>query len=157
MKAWLESFVGPLTFGKFGILLGYVFGLAACGVCFRIAWILDDRPLNTLIVLSACIAGWTAGMLLSPDPNEQPLFSGIGKAISTFLSGFLLAKLDMLFQGAMAKDAIQSLFISRMLLFATPFLICLQFTYVGRQYMKRAEAKQGSNAPVSAPGASGGA
>jgi hypothetical protein len=89
--------------------------------------------LNILTCLFGSTIGWWAGILISPDPAEQGRFSDFRKAVSAFLSGFLLAKLDLLFQGALAHDlAASPIFIGRVFLFATTCLICAQFTYVAR-------------------------
>src|SRR3954466_9047355 len=58
---------------------------------------------------------------------------GFRKALSAFITGFVLAKLDLLFQGAVARNLANSpVFIGRIFLFATTMMICAQFTYVAR-------------------------
>jgi hypothetical protein len=89
--------------------------------------------LNILTCLFGGAAGWWAGILISPDPTEQAQFSVFRKTLSAFLGGFVLAKIDLLFQGAMAQNlAADPIFVGRLFLFITTFLICAQFTYVAR-------------------------
>jgi len=120
-----------------GIRTGYALGGMAWLVCFVAAWQLADSEgmgwLNILVCLFGSIVGWWLGILLSPDPTERGKFSTVLKTLSTFVSGFALAKIDVLFQGAVAKNmATDPIFIGRILFFTTTALICAQFTYVAR-------------------------
>jgi hypothetical protein len=128
---------------KAGIRTGYVLGGIAWLVCFVAAWQLaafgPAGPseatgwLNILVCLFGSIVGWWLGILLSPDPTERGKFSTVLKTLSTFVSGFALAKIDVLFQGAVAKNmTTDPIFIGRILFFTTTALICAQFTYVAR-------------------------
>jgi hypothetical protein len=117
---------------EFGILTGYVLGAIVWAGCFAIAVQIGlptgDASFNLLISFFGSIVGWAGGMLLTPDPAEAEEFKNFQKAISAFLSGFVLAKLDGLLRGADSRR------LAQVLLFGTTFLICLLFTYVGRRY-----------------------
>lgn len=125
-----------------GIRLGYALGGLAWLTCFLVASRIGPDTgtgaastiwINILICLFGSIAGWWLGFLMSPDPTEQGQFSNVRKAVSAFLSGFLLAKIDILFQDAVAQNLTSSpLFMGRLGLFVTTALICAQFTYVAR-------------------------
>jgi hypothetical protein len=126
-----------------GIRIGYGLGGIAWLVCFVAAWRLaelgpdapseETRWLNIVVCLFGSIVGWWLGFLISPDPTERGKFSTVLKTLSTFVSGFALAKIDVLFQGAVAKNmATDAIFIGRILLCTTTALICAQFTYVAR-------------------------
>jgi len=123
-----------------GIRTGYALGGTAWLVCFVAAWLLADSPsvgwLNIMVGLFGSIVGWWLGILLSPDPTERGKFSTVLKTLSTFVSGFALAKIDVLFQGAVAKNmTTDPVFIGRILFFTTTALICAQFTYVARHHL----------------------
>jgi hypothetical protein len=123
-----------------GIWIGYGLGALALPGCFVIAARMGAEIwLNMLICIFGSIVGWSAGMLFSPKPGEQPQFSEYRKAISAFISGFVLAKLDLLFAASNTPPN-STLVLGRMLLFATTCLLCLQFTYVARSYLSISKA-----------------
>jgi hypothetical protein len=73
--------------------------------------------------------------------------------VSAFLGGFVLAKLDLLFQGTVAHDlAANPIFIGRVFLFATTCLICSQFTYVARHNLGAQSLPADGHEPVAANG-----
>jgi hypothetical protein len=121
-----------------GIRIGYVLGGSGWLACYVVAsQVGGETWLNVLICLFGSTIGWWAGILISPDPAEQGQFVGVRKAVSVFLSGFILAKLDVLFQGAVARNLANSpIFIGRIFLFATTCMICAQFTYVARHNLR---------------------
>jgi len=126
----------PQVANKVGIWIGYALGAIALPGCFAIAVQMGgEKWLNILICIFGSIVGWSAGMLVSPNPSEKDKFSEFRKAISAFISGFVLAKLDLLLGGAGGNSLSNStLLLGRILLFGTTFLLCLQFTYVPRSY-----------------------
>jgi hypothetical protein len=120
-----------------GIRIGYALGGLGWLTCSVIAVRMGGEAwLNLLVWLFGSVIGWWAGILISPDPTEQGQFLSFRRAVSAFLSGFLLAKLDVLFQGAVARNLITGTFLGRILLFATACLICAQFTYVARHDLR---------------------
>lgn len=119
------------------LLVGYVLGTAADAMCFVIAMKMGGEWwLNVLICLFGSILGWCVGMWLSPlDPSERHEFGDYAKALSAFVGGFLIAKLDLMFATAVSAQAISTTtFIGRALLFGTTFGIAFQFTFAGRRY-----------------------
>jgi hypothetical protein len=131
----------PPFANKVGIWVGYALGAIALPGCFVIALQMGgERWLNILICIFGSIVGWSAGMLVSPNPGEKRQFSEFRKAISAFISGFVLAKLDLLL-GATGSNSLSNgtLLLGRILLFGTTFLLCLQFTYVARSYLNPLE------------------
>jgi hypothetical protein len=123
------------------ILIGYGLGAIALPGCFIIAVQMGgEKWLNILICIFGSIVGWSAGMLFSPKSGEKHQFSEFRKAISAFVGGFVLAKLDLLFAGASNNLSNGTVLLGRILLFGTTFLLCLQFTYVARSYLKPFEA-----------------
>jgi hypothetical protein len=128
---------------RVGILLGYVLGGTGWLACFAVATQVGGEIwLNILFCLFGSTIGWWAGILISPDPTELGRFSSFRKAVSAFLTGFVLAKLDLLFQGAVAHNLASSpVFIGRIFLFATTTMICAQFTYVARHNLRPASSE----------------
>ena len=128
------------TIDRFKIISGYVLGAAAYVGCFAVAVQLEDRWFNLVLCLFGGILGWCVGMFISPlSPDERLEFSELGKAISVFVSGFLIAKLEPLFSGITAKDVLTIATGTRWLLFGTTFCLGLQFTFVGRRYFRSAQ------------------
>jgi hypothetical protein len=133
VRAALNDFSGDLGFG---ILFGYVLGGLMYIACFVIAFRMrpDEWWLNLLLCFFGGIVGWSVGVLLSPmTPSQKHAFAGYGKALSAFVSGFIVAKLEVLlkpFGGTI--DVHNVVFIGRVLLFGTTFFLGFQFTFVAR-------------------------
>ena len=55
----------------------------------------DKFSLNLFVSLLGGVMGWISGVINSPvTNNEQLVFSQLGAAIATFLSGYVVAKVD---------------------------------------------------------------
>jgi hypothetical protein len=142
----------PKTFIAFirqlgpGIAAGYFLGALLYVACFVIAFKMrptDEWWLNVLLCLFGGIVGWTVGVLLSPMTKaEESKFTGYGKALSAFVSGFVVAKLDLLLKNlnlSPSTDAI--VLIARLLLFGTMFCVNFQFTFIARWRYRTAKGR----------------
>jgi len=75
-------------------------------------------------------------LLATPlDPSEKSQFSAYAAAISTFLTGFVVAKLDKLFELTIEKDVLSEVAFGQALIFGTAFLLGALFTFIGRRYI----------------------
>jgi hypothetical protein len=146
IAASFEKFVrvmGP------GIVIGYFFGALFYIACFVIACLMQPHEwwLNILVCFFGGIVGWSAGVLLSPvTQGQREAFTGYGKALSAFVSGFVVAKFDVLlktFGGT--PDLHNSVSLGRALLFGITFFLGFQFTFIAR--WKETEKRQ-ATAPV---------
>lgn len=124
--------------GTFGPILGYLLGAV---VCVFLLWLsYDFGPswrFNYLILIGGGLFGWIAGLLLSPTTRgERAQFSEYGKALSTFVSGFLVAKLDKLFELTVkgASD-VNEIFVGRLILFASAVALGTLMTFIWRRYV----------------------
>ena len=64
-------------------------------LCFKIVATPQDGYLNLAIVLASVCVGWLLGTFVSPETgSEQSRFMTYGKAVSAFISGYLVSKLD---------------------------------------------------------------
>ena len=102
-----------------GIIIGYFLGLVAAGFLFWSCFSIGNSPqLNILFLFSGGLIGWILGILITPISDiERSRFSEFGKAIATFLTGFLLAKIERIFELAVQnKNDISDVFIGRSLL-----------------------------------------
>jgi len=117
-----------------GYVLGALVLIALVGACFRIG---TSYWLNILLLLFGALLGWVTGILATPlGSAEQSQFSTYAAAISTFISGFLVAKLDKLFELSVTKEALTEVLLGRALIFASAFLLGALFTFIGRRYVR---------------------
>lgn len=83
----------------------------------------ESANLNALLVVPGALVGWIVGMLMAPvSPGEAKRFPEYGKAVSTFAGGYLVGKVDKLFD-LHFKDgsAINALLIGRTALIVIGF------------------------------------
>ena len=76
-------------------------------------------------------------MLITPvSPKEQAIFSETGRALSTFVAGYLVAKIDRIFDIAMKRDEnANGLFVGRLLMFVSAFALGALATFVWRSFV----------------------
>lgn len=119
-----------------GIRIGYVIGVAMLVTCAVIASLMRPHGewwLNVLLCLFGMAAGWTIGVLLSPmTVKEETKFTGFAKALSAFLTGFVVAKFDLLLKDVSFTTTDPEVMVGRTLLFATTFIVGFQSTFMAR-------------------------
>lgn len=127
------------TFGNmtFNVLAGYIIGCILFVIvgfcCFTIG---DLASINILIACFGGVLGWIVGILATPlDSNETAKFSSYTAAISTFLTGFLVAKLDRLFELSIQNGLPPPSALGQYLIFGTSFGLGALFTFIGRLYL----------------------
>ena len=126
-----------------GIWIGFsfaglcVFGIVYAALAMKTPADLSPRQLNLVILISGGLVGWVVGMLITPvSPKEQAVFSETGKALSTFVMGYLVAKIDRIFDVAMKKDEnVNALLVGRLLMFVSMFALGVLATFVWRSYV----------------------
>jgi len=135
-KGILASFEEFLRVMGSGIVIGYIFGILIYIACFVIAFMMQPQEwwLNLLLCFFGGLVGWSVGVLLSPvTKSQKDAFAGYGKALSAFVSGFVIAKLEVLLKSfGGTPDLHNAVLISRLLLFGTTFFLGFQFTFVAR-------------------------
>jgi xanthosine utilization system XapX-like protein len=126
-----------------GIWIGFSFaGLCVLGIVYAALAMktpadVSPRQLNLVILISGGLVGWVVGMLITPaSAKEQAVFSETGKALSTFVTGYLVAKIDRIFDVAMKQDQnVNALFVGRLLMFVSMFALGALATFVWRSYV----------------------
>jgi hypothetical protein len=124
-----------------GPWIGYGLALFAAAAIVWAAWGLGEgtspRRLNLLLAIAGGLIGWVVGILITPlSPGEQTQFSDYGKALSTFVTGYLVAKLDRLFDISIKETAsVNEVFLARIMIFASAFALGALSTYVWRAYV----------------------
>jgi len=90
--------------------------------------------LNWVICLLGAVIGWVIGLITSPSSqSEKEQFSGITKAISVFLSGYILSKLDCVIP-TMYDKITSDLFFIRIAFFLIAFFITVIIVFINRRY-----------------------
>jgi hypothetical protein len=119
-----------------GYALGALAALALLWASFEFAS--ADSRLNVVLLISGGLIGWVIGMLMTPWPGEKEQFSVYGTAIATFVGGYLVAKLDKVFELSFRERGdVDAAFIGRLLLFVSGLALGLLFTFVWRAYVVR--------------------
>ena len=119
------------------LLIGYIVGALFYITCIVIAFKMNaEWWLNLLPCMLGGVIGWCVGMFLSPLTRHETIqFSAYGKAVSAFVTGFVIAKLEILLPGSLTAQVVATpAFLGRLFLFAITFGIGLQFTFVARRY-----------------------
>jgi hypothetical protein len=98
-----------------------------------------DYPTTLLISLAGCILGWVIGIITSPyDETDGKKIDKFVKMIGTFLSGYILAKLDKVFEHFLSVDSVKSaldnIYGIRALFFVSYFLLTWLVVFVYRLY-----------------------
>jgi uncharacterized membrane protein len=117
-----------------GRAFGFLLGAAAYAACIYIAFQFGDAVWsNVLICIFGGAFGWLVGILGSPrTTSEKREFSTYLNAVLTFITGFVVAKVDRLFEGPQQPDVME-LVTNRLLLFAATFCLGALVTFVWRR------------------------
>ena len=125
-----------------GIWIGFSFaGLCVLGIVYAALTMktpdVSPTQLNLVILIAGGLVGWVIGMLITPvSPKDQAVFSEAGKALSTFVAGYLVAKIDRIFDIAMKQNEnVNGLFVGRLLMFVSMFALGVLATFVWRSYV----------------------
>jgi hypothetical protein len=126
-----------------GIWIGFAFaGLCVIGIVYaalatKTPADLSPRQLNLVILIAGGLVGWVIGMLITPvSPKDPVIFSETGRALATFVAGYLVAKIDRIFDSAVRKDEnVNALFLGRLLMFVSTFALGVLATFVWRSYV----------------------
>lgn len=123
------------------VWIGYLIGIATLVVLVCACVFIGNPPnpmwLNVLLLVVGGLCGWGAGILASPQGEEEKSqFAMYRRAILAFLTGFVLAKVDRLFDLAVDKGAVTISMLGPSLIFVGGFVLGALFTFVGRRYLK---------------------
>lgn len=109
-----------------------------------IASVYSRRSESYLVVLVGSLIGWAAGMIFSPYTDKEELkFVSIGKAISAFVSGYLISKLDRVLElSVFSKDGLYQPDWMLTGLFTAGFMVFALGTYSCRRYFDEKKADE---------------
>jgi hypothetical protein len=123
---------------------GKIIGISAISLLLLavvglLCWTADDKSapwvINAAIALFGICMGWLIGAVVSPyDGDEAKEFSNYVKIISTFISGYMIAKFDQWFSQYTFADFENKEVLLRALIIASSFLIMMLTTFYFRRY-----------------------
>jgi hypothetical protein len=120
---------------------GPAIGFALALIVFGIMWLSSRSagkpPVRTMLIVFGGLLGWTVGILISPERTQQGAFSAYGTAILTFVTGFLVAKIERIFELKSKDDAhfVDAEFLYRILLGGAAFVLGVLCTFIWRTYV----------------------
>ena len=123
---------------------GYVLGSLAFLACLYFAGLGPNPVLQILFCLSGASLGWLFGIVITPlDEGEKKQFSDYAKGVSALISGFAIAKFDVLLT-PLSKTISDNpeVVLTRGLLALVCFFVALLFTFIGRRYIHPPEEAQ---------------
>ena len=121
-----------------GAFIGYALCIAifVClgWVCFSFG---RSPQLNILFLFSGSSIGWILGILMTPtSADEKQKFSEYGKTIASFITGFLLAKLEKIFELIVQERGdLSDVFVVRSILLIVSFSLGILCTFIWRSYV----------------------
>ena len=106
--------------------------------CFFITADASERALNLAILVTGYAIGWVIGVLATPyGSGEEQRFAGYKQAISAFVGGYLISKLDSTLVNVLSWNTLQSNIAAyRLFSFTSAILISLLITFVFRRYAR---------------------
>jgi len=108
-------------------------------VCsFYIGSGINDKAFNLIIIIAGYTIGWFTGILASPyGLSEENRFSEYKKAISAFVGGYILSKIDNTLVNVLSWENLKNIVSAfRLFSFVASFLISLIITFVYRRYAR---------------------
>jgi len=137
---WLEGVLGKYPFSViFTNLFAIAFGACIAWLCILLSSDAQQQVLNFLIALMGALVGWALGMFFAPyNDKEAARFSSIGQAVSAFISGYAVSKVDRLFEETLFDDSASPVPISwiRMGLFFCSTLLVMLSVFSNRAYFR---------------------
>ena len=110
-------------------------------LAFRMKEEENDVTINlAILVLGACV-GWLMGIFMSPyDSGEKAAFAGYASAVATFVSGYLVAKIDPLVTKLFSPEFLfQKVVAFRAASFLSVLLLAMLMTFAIRVYLPQPE------------------
>lgn len=104
----LEEIFGNYPFSViFTNIFAVAFSFAIAWLCFAVSSDPLQQIFNALLALTGALIGWALGMFFAPyTQTEAARFSSIGQAVSAFVSGYVISKLDRFLEATMFQEHI---------------------------------------------------
>jgi hypothetical protein len=120
-------------------LFGYLIGPIVLGVIVGVLMILWKSTMTWLSAALGASIGWAIGFLATPiDKKEVVWFRDYAKVASAFATGFLVSKIDRLFELGVDENngapLVREAVLRNLMVAACCFFIAMISTYVVRHY-----------------------
>jgi hypothetical protein len=131
--------IGGETMTTIGPWLGYGLGLVAL---LALVWASfdfaeADARFNVVLLVSGCLVGWVIGLVSTMNVIERDGISPYSTAIATFIAGFVVAKLDRVFELSFReRGEIDAGVVGRTLLFVGGAALGVLFMVAWRAYVR---------------------
>lgn len=139
------------------LVFSFIFAGLVSAILICVLFCLHDG-LAWLCMALGFAAGWASGILLSPYESEQARFKDFTKLVSAFVTGYLVSKLDRLFEvwldPTRGSIMLNEVFAYRALICITSFLLAAISTYIGRKYVSFGPGAELSQNPDASAGPS---
>ncbi|MEI7870390.1 MAG: hypothetical protein WCI11_21140 [Candidatus Methylumidiphilus sp.] len=95
-----------------------------------------EIPINATIMILGLSLGWLCGTFMTPyNKTESEYVSSFTKAVSVFVSGYMVGKVDRVVEHILNPTfLISTVPAFRIMSFVASFIIALMLTYIFRQY-----------------------
>jgi hypothetical protein len=141
----LEGTLGKYPFSIiFTNLFAIVFAILIAWLCLLVSNDPADRVLNVLLAMIGALLGWAFGMFFAPyDKKERARFSSIGQAVSAFVSGYVISKLDRFLEVTMFGSDKLPITITwvRIGLLSSSLLLIMLLVFSNRSYFRRDQGR----------------
>jgi hypothetical protein len=140
----LKTFLSDTAYRKYiTIFVGIAVGLLCLAICALLApsisSTVEDRAITWLVELAGMAAGGFLGFLSSPKvPGEQITFLTVARALSAFLSGYALSKIDRLIDNFFQPNIYEGnpLLLGRLLICSIAMIVSFMIAYSYRVYVQ---------------------
>lgn len=115
-----------------------LFGVSTIWLAYHLGRNNGTHLVNWLICLIGALGGWIVGTLASPYSSEEAqTFLTIGQAVTAFLSGYVVSKLDRFLERTLYTDgSINTESWLRLCLFIASFLLVAIIVFINRLYFE---------------------
>jgi D-alanyl-lipoteichoic acid acyltransferase DltB (MBOAT superfamily) len=119
-------------------IAAFVLGVTIVILTFYIGDTTTIKVLSLSIIVLGISIGWVIGIIISPyDTSESKQFSIFAKTLATFISGYLIGKIDKfieeIFKPSFLFDSVNGF---RMIAFVSVLLISMLITFIYRTYAR---------------------
>jgi D-alanyl-lipoteichoic acid acyltransferase DltB (MBOAT superfamily) len=101
----------------------------------------NDIPINVVIIILGASLGWLLGIFMSPyDAGERASFAVYAGAVASFVSGYLVAKVDSSVTKLLSPEFLfQKIVAFRFISFFSVLLLAMLLTFAVRVYLPKPE------------------